>query len=170
MNLQQEQRHMLSMLKNDKGEISDTFLSEKLALQRKIIVWWRCFQFEHWLILTSKLLKDAGLLEALVSKLYRKHNISSYPAEAGEQFVEYILKEPISGRIKSVAMLELALINLKDPEHSKEYRILWNTPPFAFLDAILKGNEYSLDDGHEFSYEMILSNQIPGKIVVQTLA
>lgn len=161
---------MLSLLKSDEREIEDAFLGEKLSLQRKIIVWWRCFQFEHWLILTSKLLKDLGLLESLVTKLYQKNNVSSYPAEAGEQFVRHILNEPVSGLIKSVAMLELALINLKDPDHSTDYRILWNRPPFAFLDAILKGNEYSLDDNGEFSYEMILSNQIPGKIVVNALA
>src|SRR5687768_927268 len=170
MNLQEEQQYMLALLKNDPQEGIDAFLSEKLALQRKIIVWWRCFQFEHWLILTSRLLKDQRLLEPLVSKLYQQQNIPSYPAEAGEQFVEFILQQPISSAIKSVAMLELALIKLKDPEHLSEYRIQWSASPFPFLDALLKGKEYSLDDGSEFLYEMIVSNQIRGKMMVHALA
>ena len=97
MNLREEQQRMLSLLKNESpDQVTDALLTEKLEFQRSIIVWWRCFQFEHWLILTSKLLKDQRLLESLVVKLYQHHNISSYPAEAGEQFVEYILQQPIS--------------------------------------------------------------------------
>ena len=171
MNLREEQERMLSLLKNDSCDESiDALLTEKLVFQKKIIVWWRCFQFEHWLILTSKLLKDQRLLEALVMKLYQQHNISSYPAEAGEQFVEYILRQPISSIIKSVAMLELALIKLKDPDHVNEYRIPWNTSPFPFLDALLNGGEYSLEDENNVPYEMVVSNQISGKVTVQALA
>jgi len=171
MNLREEQQYMLGLLKNDtQAEGTDEVLMEKLGLQRKIIVWWRCFQFEHWLILTAKLLKDQGLLELLVSKFYQQHNIPSYPAEAGELFVEYILQQPISSLIKSVAMLELALVKLKDPDHVKEYRFHWNTSPFPFLDALLKGREYSLEDESNVPYEMVVSNRISGKMMVHALA
>ena len=170
MNLREEQQYMLGLLKNDiQDERTDGILREKLGLQRKIIVWWRCFQFEHWLILTSKLLKDQHLLEALVIKLYQHQNISSYPAEAGEQFVEYILQQPISPLVKSVAMLELALIKLKDPGYLTEHRIRWSTSPFPFLDALLKGREYSLEEENNVTYEMVVSNQISGKMMVQAL-
>ena len=170
MNLREEQQRMLGLLKNGSpGQVADPLLMEKLEFQRTIIVWWRCFQFEHWLILTSKLLKDHRLLEPFVIKLYQQHNISSYPAEAGEQFVEYILQQPISPLIKSVAMLELALIKLKDPGHLTEHRIRWNTSPFPFLDALLKGGEYSLEDENNVAYEMVVSNQISGKIMVNAL-
>jgi len=171
MNLREEQQYMLGLLKNDtQDERIDGVLMEKLGLQRKIIVWWRCFQFEHWLILTAKLLKDQGLLESLVSNFYQQQNIPSYPAEAGEQFVEYILQQPISSLIKSAARLELALIKLKDPDHEKEYRIHWNTSPFPFLDALLKGREYVLEEEKNVSFEMVVSNQISGKMVVHALA
>ena len=171
MNLREEQQRMLSLLKNESpDQVTDALLTEKLEFQRNIIVWWRCFQFEHWLILTSKLLKDQRQLESLVVKLYQHHNISSYPAEAGEQFVEYILQQPISSLIKSVAMLELALIKLKDPDHLTEHRIRWNTAPFPFLDALLKGREYSLKDQNNVSYEMVVSNQISGKMMVHALS
>ena len=170
MNLREEQQRMLGLLKNGSpSQVDDPLLIEKLEFQRKIIVWWRCFQFEHWLILTSKLLKDQHLLEALLIKLYQHHNISSYPAEAGEQFVEYILQQPISPLVKSVAMLELALIKLKDPGYLTEHRIQWNTSPFPFLDALLKGREYSLEEENNVTYEMVVSNQISGKMMVQAL-
>lgn len=171
MTLREEQQHMLSLLKNKsspKGLSNSTF-SDKLKFQKNIIVWWRCFQFEHWLILTSKVLKDNKLFEPLVLSLYEQNNISSYPAEAGEQFVTHIHNQPIHPTIKSVAALEVALIKLKDLDHTDEYRIQWNQPPFHFLDALLHGHEYRLDAEDSTQYEMIVSNHVIGKMVVHAL-
>ena len=171
MTLREEQQLMLRLLKNKsspEGESNSTFLN-KLKFQKDIIVWWRCFQFEHWLILTSKILKDNKLFEPLVLSFYEQNNISSYPAEAGEQFAKYIHNQPIHPIIKSVVALELALIKLKDLGRTDEYRIQWNQPPFHFLDALLNGHEYRLDAEGSIQYEMIVSNQVVGKMVVHAL-
>ncbi len=171
MNLRDEQRHMLGLLKNERPETlaTDEQLLDKLKFQKTIIVWWRGFQFEHWLILTSKILKDHKLFEPLVLSLYQNHNISSYPAEAGDQFVKHLNDQPLHPTIKSVAALELALINLKDHHNKSEYQILWNQPPFVFLDAVIKGRDYDLNNSGTAKYEMIVSNQIPGKMIIHEM-
>lgn len=161
---------MLSLLKKDiTHDEVDPLMSCKLSLQRKIIVWWRCFQFEHWLILTSKILKDYQLFERLVSGLYQQTNISSYPAEAGEQFVEYISVQAIPEPIKSVAAMELALIKLKEDSNKNEYRIYWNQSPLQLLDALINGLPYSLVDTTRTTHEMVLSNTLSGKMMVYEL-
>jgi hypothetical protein len=170
MTLREEQQRMLRLLKHSSpADDVDPLMREKLELQMKIIVWWRCFQFEHWLILTSKLLKDQHLFDPFVRDLYKHHNISSYPAEAGEQFIEYVVNQPISPSIKSVAMLESALIRLKDSPDEAEYRIRWNVSPLPFLDALINGREYFLEDANNEHYEMVVSNRIPGKMMVNAL-
>jgi hypothetical protein len=63
------------------------------------------------------------LLEAIVSKLYQGTKHSRVSAKAGEQFVEFLPQQAVSSAIKSVAVLELALVKLKGPEHLIEYRI-----------------------------------------------
>jgi hypothetical protein len=168
--LQQEQQFMLNLLKKGitHDEVDPLMLS-KLSLQRKIIVWWRCFQFEHWLILTSKILKDRQLFEPLVSSLYQQTNISSYPAEAGEQFVQHISVQSIPEPIKSVASMELALIKLKEKDNKNEYRIYWNQSPMQLLDALINGQPYTLMDTAHTTHEMVLSNSLSGKMMVYEL-
>jgi hypothetical protein len=168
--LQEEQQYMLNLLKNEIGQDHvDPLMANKLILQRKIITWWRCFQFEHWLILTAKILKDHHLFELLVSSLYQKVNISSYPSDAGEQFVQHILDQSIPATIKAVASMELALIKLKDEKNKEEYRIFWSQSPVQLLDALINGYPYSLLASAQTTHEMVLTNSVAGKMVVYEL-
>jgi hypothetical protein len=168
--LKEEQQFMLNLLKKDTfRDDVDPLMASKLSLQRKIIVWWRCFQFEHWLILTSKILKDHRLFEPLVSSLYQQKNISSYPAEAGEQFVQHISSQSIPGPVKSVASMELALIKLKEESNKNEYRVYWNQSPIQLLDALINGLPYSLVAGVHTTHEMVLSNALSGKMLIHEL-
>ena len=129
----------------------------------------RCFQFEHWLMLTAKVLKDQNLFETLVRKFFYQNNIHAYPAEAGEGFVAYLQRQPISPAIKSIAALELALIKIKDPEDKNEYRISWTQSPLALLNALILAREYFLETENEGRYETIVSNRIPEKMLVRVL-
>ena len=170
MSLQEEQQRMLTLLKRPEAEgVSDPLLFTKLEFQKTIIVWWRCFQFEHWLILTSKVLKDQKLFEPLVRNFYYEKNIPAYPAEAGEGFVQYLQSQSISTTIKSIAALELALIKIKDPQDKNEYRIFWNQSPLALLNAVMLAQEYFLESENENQYETIVSNRIPEKMLVREL-
>jgi hypothetical protein len=169
--LHDEQQHMLRLLKDracnseDDGE-----LVSKLEFQRTIIVWWRCFQFEHWLILTSRLLKDQKLLNNLVLDLYRNTSIPAYPNEAGDQFVQYLLSQNIHPTIKSVASLELAMIKLKDEANQETYCILWNQEPLTLLDALVHARPYDLEYAAVTpQYEMIVSHATPGGMIVREL-
>ena len=170
MTLREDQRRMLMLLKTPEvAGATDPLLSPKLEFQKTIIVWWRCFQFEHWLILTTKVLKDKNLLEPLVRNFYYQNNVPAYPAEAGEEFVHYLQSQPISPTIKSIAALELALIKIKDPEDQNEYRISWTQSPLALLNALILAQEYFLEIENESQYETIVSNRIPEKMLVREL-
>jgi hypothetical protein len=168
MDIHDEQRQMLTVLKRP-GAFGDPWMSPKLEFQKTIIVWWRCFQLEHWLMITTKVLKDQTIFEPLVRNLYCYNNIRPTPAEAAEGFVRYLECQPISPTIKSIAALELALIKIKDPEDKNEYRISWTQSPLSLLNALILAQEYFLETENGGKYETIVSNRIPEKMVVREL-
>lgn len=137
----------------------------RFSLKNKIVCWWHRTKLERWLILTTKILKDAELLDTLFTKFLREKKPSG---NAGELFIDHIQEQPLHPTIKAVANMELALLRLKDPMHHFRYRIEFNQHPFILFDALLGKKPYSLESDGE-RYELVVCNSVPGKMIVYPL-
>jgi hypothetical protein len=166
MNIQEEQVKPQPIRKAGAKQPSNYSILQRI--QQKIVLCWHRVQLEHWLTLTSKILKDENQFETVLQKFDHEKGMTGNPQDAGEKLVVHIQESAVHPTIKAVANMELALMKLKDPMHQFRYKIKFNQHPFVLLDALHYQKPYTLEtDGEQ--YELVVCNSVPGKMMVYPL-
>jgi hypothetical protein len=147
MTLAQLQRTLAALIKGthqpspaDPPYIAMVAGSAHLEMVREVVSWWRAFDVTRFCVLTSTLLRQAGLFDEAFDAFVRKGRVSPFVETAGASFLEEMSTHPDS-LVRSVARFELALVRIKAGDRG-DHVIEWEYDPEIVLNAVLNGRSF----------------------------
>jgi hypothetical protein len=169
-----QQRSLLALLKDRddaRDEPADPYLervraSAGLRMLRTIVTWWRRYDLERQVPLTSRLLEQTGRFESDLAQLARDAATPTSVDALGIHFLERLADDP-DRLVAAVARTERALGLLARGDRSS-HTILWDRDPAPVLRALLAGE--TLGDPAPGKYGVVISAELPGLIAVESHA
>jgi hypothetical protein len=142
MNLAEVQRGLSEVVRTGATTIDDDYLrevaaSDRVALLREIVVWWRSFGVQRACPLSAGLLLRQGRLDDVVVRFVADHSISPYIEDLASAFVD-ALRSDDDELVAAVASFEAAIIKVKRGDRGRHV-VPWPTEPYAVLGALLGG-------------------------------
>lgn len=169
MTLAATQRGLRDLLRDGVARKSSEYLdavagSERLTLQRELLVWWRMVGIERSCPLVATLLKRRGRFDDTVSAFVAEYRISPYVEQLAEAFVAY-LRADADPLVATLAQFEHALRRVRAGEQH-EFVVAWPVEPYATMASLLRGEPLA-EEAVGGSFVTVMSAAIPGHFRVE---
>ncbi len=168
------QRALLALLKDrddtdgvdGDGYLESVRASAGLRMLRTIVTWWRRYDLERQVPLTSRLLEQCGRFESELGRLSRDPETPTSVDALGFHFLQR-LSDDHDPLVAAVARTEHAL-GLVAHGNRSSHTIVWDRDPAPVLNALLAGDVPVAAARGEF--RVVVSAELPALIAVETHA